>query len=215
MRVIPGEYAYRIRKLVFMTELSDMVRTEQRMITYKKERDRALSRLNAEHGFHNITGNSAAVENMIATIRTVSETGASVLLTGETGTGKDLAASAIHAESSRKGPFIKVDCAALPLSLIESELFGHEKGAFTGATSRRIGRFEQAHGGTIFLDEIGNLSPPVQMKLLRFLQDRTFERLGGKKTLKSDVRIIAATNVNLEKEVGKGDFRSDLYCPGQ
>ncbi|MDO9515142.1 MAG: sigma-54 dependent transcriptional regulator [Syntrophales bacterium] len=135
-----------------------------------------------------------------------------VLIQGESGTGKELFARLVHTTSPRSGkPMIVVNCGAIPETLLESELFGHEKGAFTGATARRIGRFEEADGGTLFLDEIGELSPPVQVKLLRFLQEREFQRLGGNQTIKADVRIISATNRNLEERVKEGSFRDDLY----
>jgi transcriptional regulator with GAF, ATPase, and Fis domain len=135
-----------------------------------------------------------------------------VLLTGESGTGKELIAAAVHQRSPRaKGPFVKLHCAALAESLLESELFGHERGAFTGAAARRDGRFSQANGGTLFLDEIGEISPALQVKLLRFLQEHEFERVGGNETLRVDVRVIAATNRNLTEEVAKGRFREDLF----
>jgi transcriptional regulator with PAS, ATPase and Fis domain len=144
--------------------------------------------------------------------RAVADTTATVLITGENGTGKEVLARAIHEESSRvSAPFIAVSCAALPESLIESELFGHEKGAFTGATQPRKGRFELADGGTLFLDEIGELTPSVQVKLLRVLQERCFERLGGTKTISVDIRLIAASNRDLEQEVDAGRFRRDLF----
>jgi two-component system NtrC family response regulator len=142
----------------------------------------------------------------------VASSRATVLIQGESGTGKELFARLIHATSPRSGePMIVVNCGAIPETLLESELFGHEKGAFTGATARRIGRFEEADGGTLFLDEIGELSPPVQVKLLRFLQGREFQRLGGNQVLRADVRIISATNRNLEERVKEGSFRDDLY----
>jgi Nif-specific regulatory protein len=145
-------------------------------------------------------------------IEKVSASDASVLIRGESGTGKELVANAIHYNSLRaKEPFIKVNCAALPETLMESELFGHEKGAFTGATQRRIGKFERAHGGTLFLDEIGTLNLAAQAKILRVLQEKELERVGGDDTIKVDVRIITATNKPLEKALEKGDFREDLY----
>lgn len=162
--------------------------------------------------FGNIIGESAPMKNLSIQIEKVSNTDATVLIHGETGVGKELVASAIHHNSSRKDkPFIRVHCSALPESLIPSELFGHEKGAFTGAIKRHLGRFELANEGTLFLDEIGELSPDVQVRLLRVLQTKKFERIGGSETLQSDFRLIVATNRNLEKEVQKGTFRSDLY----
>ena len=135
-----------------------------------------------------------------------------MLIRGESGTGKELIAHAIHYNSVRaKRPFVKVSCAALPETLIEAELFGHEKGAFTGADARKKGRFELADGGTLFLDEIGDLSPPTQVKLLRVLQEREFERLGGTTTIKANVRLLTATNRDLEKAIADGSFREDLY----
>ncbi len=160
----------------------------------------------------NIIGNSKSMRNVFQMINKISPTNATVLILGESGVGKELVASDIHYKSQRKNkPFIKFNCAALPESIVESELFGHEKGAFTGAISARKGRFEQADTGTIFLDEIGELSLGVQAKLLRILQEREFERVGGNKTYKVDVRIIAATNRDLEQEIQEGRFREDLY----
>jgi transcriptional regulator with PAS, ATPase and Fis domain len=211
LRINMGEYLGSLKRFLFMRELSDLSKTEQRVMTLKSELDKALVKIESQHGFHGLVSTSTEMGNIIRTIKVVAKTSASVLVTGETGTGKDIVASAIHLESQREGPFVKVDCASLPYSLIESELFGHEKGAFTGANTQKKGKFELANKGTLFLDEIGNISPEVQMKLLRFLQDRRFERLGGRETLQSDVRIIAATNTNLEKAVDKGKFRSDLF----
>ena len=157
-------------------------------------------------------GKSLAITRIFERIEQVAPTRAGVLITGESGTGKELVANAIHAQSPRKNaPFIKVHCAALPESLLESELFGHEKGAFTGAASQRKGRFELADGGTIFLDEIGEIDKFTQVKILRVLQEKEFERVGGEKTLTVDVRILAATNRNLENETANGNFRQDLY----
>ena len=159
-----------------------------------------------------IIGSSPPVKEMISLIDQVADSRATVLITGESGTGKELVARRIHERSSRTTkPFVRLHCAALAESLLESELFGHEKGAFTGATARRKGRFEQAHGGTLFLDEIGEIPPSLQVKLLRFLQQREFERVGGNQTLSVDVRIVAATNRDLEREVEEGRFREDLY----
>ncbi len=157
-------------------------------------------------------GRSGAMHDIFALIHQVADSPTTVLLTGESGTGKELAAAALHAQSARRrGPFVAVNCAALPEGVIESELFGHERGAFTGALQRRRGRFELAHGGTLFLDEIGDLSPATQIKLLRVLQERVFERLGGNETVAVDVRIVAATSRELEQMVAEGSFRADLY----
>ena len=159
-----------------------------------------------------IIGKSEALNYILFKIKEVAPTDASVLIEGETGTGKELFAQAIHKQSNRKDKaFIKVNCASIPENLIESELFGHEKGAFTGAIEKRIGRFELANGGTIFLDEIGELPIDMQPKLLHVLQKGEFERIGSSKTIKTDVRVVAATNKNLEKEIKNGHFRKDLY----
>lgn len=162
--------------------------------------------------FEGIIGQSAPMSRVFELIRQVAPLDTSVLILGETGTGKEGVANCIHKLSPRKAkPFVKVNCAALPTHLIESELFGHEKGAFTGALEKRIGKFERADGGTIFLDEIGDMPPDLQVKLLRVLQEKEIERIGGNGTLKVNVRIIAATNRNLEKEIAEGRFRLDLY----
>ena len=159
-----------------------------------------------------LVGTSAAMRAVYEMVAQVAPSDATVLVTGESGTGKELVAGEVHRTSRRAdGPFVKVNCAALPESIIESELFGHERGAFTGAIGQRKGRFELAHGGTIFLDEIGELSPQVQVKLLRVLQEREIERIGGTSTIKVDVRVVAATNRNLEDELRAGRFREDLY----
>jgi Nif-specific regulatory protein len=159
-----------------------------------------------------VIGNSGKMNDVFELIKSVTRTNATVLIRGESGVGKELIADAIHVNSSRKEmPFIKVNCAALPENLIESELFGHEKGAFTGAIAQRIGRFEAAQGGTIFLDEFGEIPLSTQVKLLRVLQQREIERVGGVKPVKVDVRIICATNRNLEDQIAKGEFREDLY----
>ncbi|WP_304223767.1 sigma-54-dependent Fis family transcriptional regulator [Gracilinema caldarium] len=159
-----------------------------------------------------IIGTSKGIRSVLELVAQVAPSDATVLITGESGTGKELVASEIHRQSKRaRQAFIKVNCAALPESVIESELFGHEKGAFTGALTQRKGRFELAHGGTIFLDEIGDLSPQVQVKLLRVLQEREIERVGGNQPIKIDVRLIAATNRNLEDDIKSGRFREDLY----
>lgn len=168
--------------------------------------------LSEKYGFENIIGSSDALKNVMDIVKQIAPTKASVLIEGESGTGKELVANAIHYLSeSREGNLVKVHCAALNENLLESELFGHEKGAFTGAMSARKGRFEMAHGGTLFLDEIGEVSPMIQVKLLRALQEREFERVGGNKPIKVDVRIISATNRDLQEEVEKGNFREDLF----
>ncbi len=165
-----------------------------------------------ERKFERIIGNSAALESVLEQVEQVASTDSTVLIEGETGTGKELVAHAIHNASQRLGrPFIKLNCAAIPLDLLESELFGHEKGAFTGAIAQKIGRFEMADKGTLFLDEVGDIPPALQPKLLRVLQEQEFERLGSGKTHKVDVRLVAATNRDLVKMVARGQFRSDLY----
>jgi formate hydrogenlyase transcriptional activator len=162
--------------------------------------------------FEGIVGSSPALRAVLNQVRTVAPTVATVLIEGETGTGKELIARAIHLESDRRSrPFVKVNCAAIPAELLESELFGHEKGSFTGAVMQRIGRFEAAHGGTLFLDEIGELPLPLQAKLLRGVQEQEFERLGGNRTIRVDVRIVAATNRDLKAMVDESKFRADLY----
>ena len=168
--------------------------------------------LDSKFGLENMVGESSVMREIFETVRQVAPTRATVLLAGESGTGKELVAKAIHQLSPRaKQPLVTVHCAALAPTLLESELFGHEKGAFTGAHERRIGRFEQAQGGTLFLDEIGEIDATLQVKLLRFLGERTFERVGSNKTLTADVRLIAATNKNLEERVKAGAFREDLF----
>jgi DNA-binding NtrC family response regulator len=165
-----------------------------------------------QDGKRAVFGKSAAMSQVWDLVGRAAKSRATVLIRGESGTGKELVARALHLQSKRAaGPFIAVSCAALPESLLESELFGHEKSAFTGAASQRIGRFELAHEGTLFLDEIGDISPGVQIKLLRVLQEREFERIGGEKTIKVDVRVVAATNSDLEALIEEGKFRKDLY----
>src|SRR5438132_1310187 len=169
--------------------------------------------IDERYGLENITGESPALREVLDTIRQVAPSSANVLLEGESGTGKELAAHAIHNLSRRnKAKFVVMHCAALSPQLLESELFGHEKGAFTGAHERRIGRFEQANGGTIFLDEVAEIDLSIQVKLLRVMSEgRAFERVGGNQTLRADVRLIAATNKNLEQLVREGNFRDDLF----
>src|SRR2546429_708109 len=179
-----------------------------------EQENRALrQQIDERYGLENIIGESPALREVLDTIKQVAPSSANVLIEGESGTGKELAAQAIHNLSRRnKAKFVTVHCAALSPQLLESELFGHERGAFTGAHERRIGRFEQANGGTIFLDEIGEIDPSTQAKLLRVIsEERAFERVGGNQTLRADVRLIAATNKNLEQLVREGKFRDDLF----
>ena len=165
-----------------------------------------------KRGCVKIIGKSKAIKHVFLLIKKLCDTDTTVLIQGESGTGKELIAQALHYDGERrKGPFVSVNCGAIPEELLESELFGHEKGAFTHAIRTRIGRFELAHGGTVFLDEIAEMSPMLQVKILRVLQDHQFERIGSTKTIKSDFRVIAATNRDLEQEVKKGNFREDLY----
>jgi len=168
--------------------------------------------LETKYGLQHIIGESAPMREVFEIVQQVAPTRATVLILGESGTGKELIAKAIHQLSPRaKMPMVTVHCAALASTLLESELFGHEKGAYTGAHERRIGRFEQAQGGTLFLDEIGEIEPSLQVKLLRFLGERTFERVGSNKTLTADIRLVAATNKDLAALVREGRFREDLY----
>lgn len=170
------------------------------------------AQVNEKYSFENIIGHSKGLKTILDQVRQIAPTDVSVLITGESGTGKEVIANAIHQNSRRKdGPFVKVHCAALSEHLLESELFGHEKGAFTGAIARKRGRFELANGGTLFLDEIGEISLGTQVKLLRVLQEHQFERVGGEETLSVDIRILAATNRDLAEEVKNGNFREDLY----
>ncbi len=178
----------------------------------EKENVSLRQQLDSKFGLENIIGESPAMKEIFEIVQQVAPTRATVLIGGESGTGKELVAKAIHQLSPRvKQPFVTVHCAALAPTLLESELFGHEKGAFTGAHEKRIGRFEQAQGGTLFLDEIGEIDSTIQVKLLRFLGERTFERVGSNKTLTADVRLIAATNKNLEALVKAEKFREDLF----
>jgi Nif-specific regulatory protein len=189
----------------------------QQTITREKESLTELKtyyqeEMQKEYKFENIVGRSTRMQQVFSMINTVAPTDATILIRGETGTGKELIATAIHNLSRRKnGPFIKLNCAAISETLLESELFGHEKGAFTDAREMRKGRFELADGGTLFLDEIGDITPSLQVKLLRILQEQEFERVGGTKTVKTNVRLVAATNRNLEEMARKGEFREDLF----
>ncbi len=193
-------------------EILHLVHQAARLRALEEENARLRELVSADVGFTHLLGSSRALEKTLKQARAVAATTVTVLITGENGTGKEMLARAIHEESPRaSAPFIAVSCAALPETLIESELFGHEKGAFTGATQARKGRFELADGGTLFLDEISELTPAVQVKLLRVLQERAFERVGGTKTISVDIRLIGASNRDLEKEVEAGRFRQDLF----
>lgn len=206
-----GAFDY-ITKPFALDEFLLLIERALEMKRLKEENIRLRKDLNTCYRAPNIIGESLAMQRVFSLIEKVSASEATVLILGESGTGKELVATTIHYQSSRKNkPLIKVNCSTLPDGLIESELFGHEKGAFTGAMKRKPGRFELADGGTIFLDEIGDLPPSTQAKILRVLQERQFERIGGTATLPVDVRVIAATNRNLEEEVGAGRFREDLY----
>jgi len=177
-----------------------------------RENRMLLERIGRDVGFENLIGSGPAMRKVFETIQKVAETDLTVLVRGESGTGKELVAQALHHRSPRRDrPFVAVNCAAISRELVESELFGHEKGAFTGADARRVGRFEAADGGTIFLDEIGDMPLETQSKVLRVLQERSFERVGGTKTIEADVRVVAATHRDLEAEVKRGRFREDLY----
>ncbi len=196
-------------------DLEDLRRTLDKALEFHRleQENRLLrERLGERFDFSNIIGRSRAMAELFETLALVAPSDATVLITGESGTGKELVANAIHESSPRRErPFVKVNCAALHENLLESELFGHERGAFTGATAQRKGRFEIAHGGTLFLDEIGDMSPATQAKVLRVLQEGEFERLGGTRTLRVDVRVLAATHRDLEAMVAQGTFRQDLY----
>ncbi len=191
-------------------KLNKLVESNRREL--RNENARLLRELKTKFNIHNMVGTSNAMQEVYRLIEQVANSNATVLIRGESGTGKDLIAHAVHYSSLRSGkPFIKVNCTALPENLLESELFGHEKGAFTGATDRKPGRFELANGGTIFLDEIGDFSMNLQVKLLRVIQFKEFERVGGHETIKSNLRIIVATNKDLEEDIKNGLFREDLY----
>jgi DNA-binding NtrC family response regulator len=198
-----------------LAKIRVMLRIKDLHDELKKEKDKNIlltQALEKKYSFGNIIGKNSRMQQIYGLISDVADTDSTVLIQGESGTGKELIARAIHFSSHRKNkPFIVANCSAYSENLLESELFGHEKGAFTGAIRRKIGRFELAHGGSIFLDEIGEISPPTQILLLRILQDHRFERVGGEETLEVDVRIIAATNKNLMEEIKKGTFREDLY----
>ena len=199
--------------LIQAVERFHLVRENRRLVEQQEQYAGILSReAHSAFNFGAIVGDSPALREVLAKVEQVAQTAATVLLRGETGTGKELVARAVHINSPREGrPFVRVNCAALAPGVLESELFGHEKGAFTGAMARRPGRFELADGGTLFLDEVGDLPAEVQVKLLRVLQEREFERVGGVETLRVDVRVISATHRDLERMVAEGKFREDLY----
>ncbi len=191
-------------------KLNKLVESDRRQL--RDENVRLREELKSRFKVHNMVGSSNTMQEVYRLTEQVADSNATVIIRGESGTGKDLVAHAIHYNSPRTDkPFVKVNCTALPETLLESELFGHEKGAFTGATERKIGRFERAHGGTIFLDEIGDFPVSLQVKMLRVIQFKEFERLGGTETIKTNVRIVVATNKNLEQEIKEGVFREDLY----
>jgi PAS domain S-box-containing protein len=195
-----------------LVDITDRVLAEQERNRLEQQNLYLREEIKSEYNFEEIIGGSATLHGVLAQVAQVASTDSTVLILGETGTGKELVARAVHHASRRKDkPLIKVNCAALPTGLVESELFGHERGAFTGATEKRIGRFELADGGTIFLDEVGDLPPETQVKLLRVLQEREFERVGSAKTIRVDVRVIAATNRDLAQAAAEGRFRQDLY----
>tara|TARA_Y100001968_G_C19429976_1_gene756443 strand:+ start:438 stop:1817 length:1380 start_codon:yes stop_codon:yes gene_type:complete len=201
-----------LSKPLSLEKLELLIQRALRSRKLEEENVALHQRLDRTYGFEGILGKSAALEQVLDRVRLVAPAKTSVLLQGETGTGKELVAQAIHQNSPRaRGPFVPVHCAALPANLLESELFGHEKGAFTGAVERRIGRFESSDGGTLFLDEIGEIDASTQVKLLRFLESMTIERLGSMEPIELDVRLVCATNRDLKKMVNKGTFREDLF----
>ncbi len=195
--------------------LDEIVLTLKRAVEHKdlKEENVALrSQIMEQHRIERLIGQSAPMHHLHRIIKRVAKTDSTVLVTGESGTGKELIANAIHYQSTRRDmPFVPINCGAIPEELLESELFGHEKGAFTGAIKERRGRFELANKGTVFLDEIGEMSPKLQVKLLRFIQEMKFQRVGGSRTVEVDVRIVAATNKDLERAVAENEFREDLF----
>jgi DNA-binding NtrC family response regulator len=206
-----GAFDY-ITKPFKADEIKVVVKKALDHLALQEENTYLKAQLKAKYKFENIVGNSDRMQKVFSLIDKVASTDSTVLILGESGTGKELVARALHYNSPRsQNPFVPVNCGAIPEELLESELFGHEKGAFTGAFRTRIGRFELANGGSIFLDEISEMSPTLQVKLLRVIQEREFERVGGIKSIKTDVRIIAATNRDLEQEVSEGRFREDLY----
>ena len=201
-----------LTKPVQIERLEILIQRALKTKTLEVEVKQLHERLDHKFNIEGIVGHSAKLGEVIARVKLVAPSKATILIEGETGTGKELIAQAIHQASPRaRAPFVPVHCAALPAALLESELFGHERGSFTGATERREGRFESADGGTIFLDEIGEIGPEIQVKLLRFIETKSFERIGSTKTITVDVRLVAATNRNLEQMVKEGKFREDLF----
>lgn len=208
----PVELAGGRMVLSVIRDISEKVRAKEALERKEREKQYLQEELRLDHSFKEIIGESAGLKRVLKQVEVVAATDVTVLILGETGTGKDLVARAIHQLSSRRGQtLVKLNCAAIPTGLLESELFGHEKGAFTGAIAQKIGRLELAHQGTLFLDEIGDLPLELQPKILRALQEKEFERLGGTRTIPSDARLVAATNRNLEQMVAERQFRSDLY----
>jgi len=206
-----GAYDYLTKPLDF-DELQIVIKRATEHSLLKKENDSLKERLGEKFDRRNMIGQSPGMVRLLETVAQVAATEATVMITGESGSGKEIIANAIHYNSNRKdAPFIKINCAALTETLLESELFGHEKGAFTGADKRREGKFRQADGGSIFLDEVSEMSPAMQVKLLRVLQERELTRVGGSEVLKVDVRVIAASNKDLKKEMEQGRFREDLF----
>jgi DNA-binding NtrC family response regulator len=206
-----GAYSF-LTKPIQYEDLSVQVKNAVERSRLSRELENLRHEVEERYQFGNILGKTPKMQDVFHLVRTVAETDATVLIQGESGTGKELVARAIHYNSLRRDrPFVVVSCSALPETLLESELFGHEKGAFTGAVRRRVGRFELADGGTVFLDEIGEMTMPVQMKLLRVLQEREFERVGGNETVKVDVRVIAATHKDLVRAMSERLFREDLF----
>jgi two-component system, NtrC family, response regulator AtoC len=201
-----------LTKPVQIERLEILIQRALKTKTLEVEVKQLHERLDEKFSVEGIVGHSPRLAEVIERVKLVAPSKATILIEGETGTGKELIAQAIHQASPRaRAPFVPVHCAALPATLLESELFGHERGSFTGATERREGRFETADGGTVFLDEIGEIGPEIQVKLLRFLETKSFERIGSSKTMTVDVRLVAATNRNLEQMVKEGKFREDLY----
>ena len=200
-----------LRKESLPFELRPVVEAALQSSEQRKQADDSIPSLPAADGPVKMIGISRPLQEVFKIVGRVSQTDAPVLITGESGTGKELVARAVHEYSPRQADMVAINCGAIPENLLESELFGHEKGSFTGAMAQRTGRFEQCDGGTLFLDEIGDMPASVQVKLLRILQEGTFSRVGGNETLRSDVRIVTATNKDLAAEVSEGNFREDLY----